>query len=116
MEQSILKSTKKILGLGEDYTPFDLDITTHINASLGVLEQLGVGPIGGFFIESDAELWTDIPEIPANQLAMVKTYIFLRVRLLFDPPTTSYHVTAAKEQLEEYESRLNINREFANGT
>lgn len=116
MEQSILKSTKKILGLGPDYTPFDLDIITHINAAFGILDQLGVGPDGGFYIEDDTAMWTSIPNIPPNQLALVKTYMFLRVKLLFDPPGTSYHVSAAQEQLKEYESRLNIAREYANGT
>ena len=112
MEQSILKSTKKILGLAEDYTPFDLDIITHINAAFSVLDQLGVGPEGGFFIEDDSAVWTDFTS-PSNQLNLVKTYVYLKVRLLFDPPSTGFLVTASNEQLKEYEWRLNTFRECA---
>jgi hypothetical protein len=110
MEESILKSTKKILGLADDYTPFDLDVITHINAAFSILDQLGVGPVGGFLIEDDTTLWADYV-VPPNQLHLIKTYIYLKVRSLFDPPTTSFLITATNDQLKEYEWRLNVFRE-----
>jgi hypothetical protein len=110
MEESILNSTKKILGLAENYLPFDLDILTHINAAFSILDQLGVGPEGGFFIDDATALWSDY-SVPPNQLNLVKTYVFLKVRLLFDPPATSYLIEATNQQLREYEWRLNVFRE-----
>ena len=111
MEESILKSTKKILGLADDYTAFDLDVITHINAAFSILDQLGVGPEGGFFIQDDTDLWTDYVA-PPNQLNLIKTYVYLKVRLLFDPPPTSYLISAATDQIKEYEWRLNSFREW----
>ncbi len=110
MEESILKSTKKILGLADSYTPFDLDVITHINASFSILDQLGVGPLGGFFIEDDSSEWSDY-EAPPNQLNLIKTYVFLKVRMLFDPPGTSFLISAMTDQIKEYEWRLNVFRE-----
>lgn len=111
MEESILKSTKKILGLADDYTPFDLDVITHINSAFSILDQLGVGPAGGFFIEGEREEWSDF-EVPPNQLNLIKTYMFLRVRMLFDPPTTSFLIDAMTKQLNEYEWRIGTFREW----
>jgi hypothetical protein len=110
MEQSILTSTKKILGIAEDYTVFDLDIITHINTAFSTLTQLGVGPAAGFMINDDTEVWTDFI---ANDLQYnaVKTYVFLRVRQLFDPPSTSYLISAFDAQIKELEWRLNVHRE-----
>lgn len=110
MADSILTSTKKILGVADDYTAFDLDIITHINSSFSVLNQLGIGPIGGFFIEDKTETWDDFA-VPPNQLAMARTYIYLKTRMLFDPPTTSYLIEAMNKQIAELEWRINIFRE-----
>lgn len=110
MEQSILNSTKKILGLSADYTAFDLDILTHINTAFATLNQLGVGQLEGLYIEDDQATWADFI-CPTNQLHMVKTYIYLKVKLLFDPPTTSFGIAAAENQLKEHEWRLNTLRE-----
>jgi len=110
MEESILKSTKKILNLADDYTPFDLDIITHINAAFSVLDQLGIGPEGGFSIVDDTTLWSEYTA-PANQLHLVKTYVYLKVRLVFDPPATSFLIEAMNKQIAEYEWRLNVLRE-----
>jgi hypothetical protein len=110
MEESILKSTKKILGLDAAYTPFDLDIITHINAAFSILNQLGVGPREGYAIEDESDTWDEFP-IPPNQLQLVKTYIYLKVRVLFDPPGTSFLLESANNQLKEYEWRLNVFRE-----
>jgi hypothetical protein len=111
MEESILKSTKKILGLADNYTQFDQDVITHINATFSILDQLGVGPSGGFHIEDETEVWADYA-VPPNQLHLIKTYIFLKVRFLFDPPTTSFLIEATNRQIEEYEWRLNVFREW----
>jgi hypothetical protein len=110
MEASILISTKKVLGVTQEYTVYDLDIITFINAAFSILSQLGVGPEEGFMIDDDSAKWSDFV-VPPNQLNLVKTYIYLKVRLLFDPPTTSYLIEATTKQLEEYEWRLNVYRE-----
>lgn len=112
MAGSILTETKKILGIEEDYTAFDLDIMTHINTVFSTLSQLGIGPAGGFAIEDDTATWDDFGDMVVDlELNMVKTYIYLRVRFIFDPPTTSYLLDAMKQQIEEFEWRLNVKRE-----
>ena len=110
MEASILTSTKKILGVAESYEVFDLDILTHINATFATLNQLGIGPTSGFMIEDASAVWADF-DVPQMQLNMVRTYIFLKVRLIFDPPATSFALEAANNQISEYEWRLNVARE-----
>jgi hypothetical protein len=110
MEQSILTSTKKILGIAADYTIFDLDIITHINAAFSTLTQLGVGPAEGFMIEDVDDEWEDFIADDA-QYNSVKSYVYLKVRQLFDPPTTSYLIGAVEKQIQEIEWRLNVHRE-----
>lgn len=110
MADSILDSTKKILGLAADYTPFDLDIITHINGTFSHLNQLGIGPETGFTIEDNEETWDDYA-VPSVQLNLVRTYLFLKVRMLFDPPSTSYLIEAMNRQIQEHEWRLNVFRE-----
>jgi len=105
-----LTDVKKVLGIDDTYTAFDVDIMLHINTIFSVLEQLGLGPEGGYMISSKDDTWdaflgTDL------RLNSVKTYMYLRVRLLFDPPATSYAMAAMKEQYEELEWRLNVTRE-----
>lgn len=111
METSILTSTKKMLGIPEDYDVFDHDVITHINSAFSTLTQLGVGPSTGFMIEDDSAVWTDFIVDDDLEYNSVKTYIYLRVRQLFDPPTTSYLITAFDEQIKELEWRLNVHRE-----
>src|SRR5580765_5818246 len=111
MEQSILISTKKILGLPQDYTVFDLDVITHINTAFSTLTQLGVGPPEGFMIEDESEVWDDFINPPDHQYNSVKSYVFLKDRQLFDPPQTSYLITAMEKQIQELEWRLNVHRE-----
>lgn len=111
METSILTSTKKILGIAADYTVFDLDIITHINSSLSTLSQLGVGPALGFAIEDDSANWVDFIADNDPFYNSVKTYVYLRVRQVFDPPTTSYQIAAFNDQIKELEWRLNVTRE-----
>jgi hypothetical protein len=112
MEKSILNSTKKILGIAEDYTVFDLDIITHINSAFSTLTQLGVGPANGFMIEDATPVWADFIESDL-QYNSVKSYVFLKVRQLFDPPATSYLISAVERQIQELEWRLNVHREEA---
>lgn len=111
MEQSILTSTKKILGISPDDESFDLDIITHINSEFSTLNDLGVGPAEGFVIEDESAEWTSYFADDPIKLSKVKTCIYLRTRLLFDPPTQSFLIAAIKEQLQEAEWRLNTHRE-----
>lgn len=106
IEDSILLSVKKKLGLDPTLTQFDPDIIMAINTSLNILTQLGVGPVEGISISSENDTWDQLigDEIRLN---MVKTYVWLRTRLIFDPPTTNALLASVKEQIEEYEVRLN---------
>lgn len=110
MSDSILTNTKKALNLADEYTAFDEDVIMHINSVFSTLNQLGVGPIEGFMISDKVPTWAAFLE-GDSRLNHVKTYVYLRVRYLFDPPTTGYHVTAMKEQIQELEWRLNVQRE-----
>lgn len=110
MSDSILTSIKKNLGLDEAYTVFDPDILIYINSAFSTLTQLGVGPAEGFMIEDKTATWdTFLGADP--RLNAVKTYIQLRVRMLFDPPQTSYLVDAMQKQIQEHEWRLNVHME-----
>ena len=105
MNDSILLSIKKMLGLPEEYDAFDLDIITHINSVFSILMQIGVGPVKGFMIEDKTAIWTDyIQDTSLYQL--VKSYMVLKVRLLFDPPMSSAVLESYKTQANEYEWRL----------
>lgn len=110
MEQSILKSVKKLIGLGESYTPYDQDILTYINSAFSTLNQLGIGPAAGFAIEDDTTTW-DAFIGNDYRLSSVKTYVHIHVRLLFDPPSTSYAIAAFEKQIEQLTWRLNVTRE-----
>ena len=110
MTESILDSTKKILGIEADYPAFDVDIIMHINSALATLTQLGVGPDEGYMIEdSDAE-WGDFLD-GDPRLNPVKSYVFLKTRVVFDPPTTSFVLSALQEQIKEHEWRINVDVE-----
>lgn len=104
--ESILTSVKKILGIQEDYTHFDADIIMHINAVFATLHQLGVGPKEPFVIFDNSAVWSDFIE-DKMELQMVKTYMGLKVRLVFDPPQNTATAEAYKSMCEEYEWRLN---------
>lgn len=110
MTDSILNSVKKMCGLGEEYKAFDPDIIIYTNTAFSTLEQLGVGPAGGFAIEDESATWDTFL---GNDLRLnsVKTYVYLRVRMLFDPPTTSYLIKALDDQRLELEWRLNTTME-----
>ncbi len=109
---SILTSMKKLLGIAEEYTVFDTDIIMHINSVFTILNQLGVGPSDGFSISDSTAVWTDfIDETP--QLELVKSYMHLRVKLLFDSSTMSGTVAdAINRQISEFEWRLQVGAEL----
>lgn len=110
MEQSILTSTKKLLGLDASYTAFDLDILMHINSALATLNQLGVGPEEGLTIEDATPTWASL--IGSDpRLNSVKNYVYLSTRLIFDPPTTSHQEEAFRKQLDELAWRINAYKE-----
>ena len=108
--ESILISIKKLLGVAEEYTQFDLDIIMSINSALMSLNQLGIGPDTGFIITSTAEVWTDFIG-DKKDIESVKSYIYLKSRLMFDPPSNSFLVDAIERQIKELEWRINIQAE-----
>jgi hypothetical protein len=110
LSTSILNSTKKILGVTADDPVFDLDIITHINSAFSTLCQLGVGPANGFMIEDDSAQWDDFLG-DDRRFNSVRSYVYLKVRMLFDPPTTSYLLDAMRKQIEEFEFRLQVDAE-----
>lgn len=110
MEESILISIKKLLGITNDYTQFDTDIIIHINTAFVSLNQLGVGPEEGFMIEDASAVWEDF--IGDNKkLNSVQTYIYLKVKLVFDPPLNPSVLEANKQTINELEWRLNVESE-----
>lgn len=105
--ESILNNTKKMLGIAADYTHFDSDIIVHINSTFMTLNQLGVGPEDPAFISSEVETWSSVFG-STKHIEAIKSYVYLKVRLLFDPPTSSTVLEAMNKQAAEYEWRLNI--------
>jgi hypothetical protein len=111
--ESILDSIKKLLGVSEEYTQFDNDIIMHINTVFMNLTQIGVGPTAGFLIEDNGAIWTDFVDLENEiQLNAVKTYVYLKVKLLFDPPLSSSVVQSINNMISELEWRLNAVVDF----
>lgn len=107
MEESILLSLKKLLGIDKEVTDFDTDLIIHINSVFTILYQLGVGPSTPFVITGETETWKDFLN-DESMIALVKSYMYLKVRLVFDITTlTSGQVDAFKNQIAEFEARLN---------
>lgn len=142
MDTSILNTIKKLLGPSQDLTDFDTDIIVHINNAFSILDDLGVGPTGGFYITDASSTWSDYinsaniikdsngknildnvndsiqdssPKPYYNNkrviLNKVKTYVYLKTKLHFDPPTNSALLESMKESIKELEWRLNVNAE-----
>lgn len=107
MEESILLSIKKLLGLDGDYQAFDEDVVVHINTALSILRQLGIGPKNGFKITGSNETWGDFLG-DSDKLEMAKTFVYTRVKPIFDPPSNSFVLSALKEESTELAWRLNI--------
>jgi len=105
--ENILTSIKKMLGITEDYTYFDQDLIIHINSALAILTQLGVGPPGGFSIQDEGATWSDFLS-DASKLEFVKSYIHLKVKLLFDPPLSSAVIESMNRMLSEFEWRIQV--------
>ena len=105
--ESILTSIKKLLGIAEDYTQFDSDLIMHINTVFLNLTQLGVGPEEGFSIQNENDAWSDFIDNNA-QLQAVKSYMYLKVKLLFDPPLSSSVIESMNRMIAELEFRLNV--------
>ena len=104
---SILTSVKKLLGLTEEYTAFDPDLIMHINSVLMILRQMGVGPEKGFSISDATATWSDFMA-DCSDIEAVKSYVALKVRLLFDPPQSSSTMEATKNLISELEWRLYV--------
>nr|DAQ20081.1 MAG TPA: hypothetical protein [Caudoviricetes sp.] len=104
---SILTSIKKLLGIAEEYTHFDSDIIMHINSVFMILSQLGVGPDGGFHIEDDTTEWTEYLQ-DTSLLNTVKSYMYLKVKLLFDPPISSAAIDSMNRIISEFEWRISV--------
>lgn len=103
---SILNDVKHLLGLMPEDTSFDMDIIIHINSAFGTLNQMGVGPQEGYMITDASQEWSEFFNNP--RLNAVMSYVYLKVRLAFDPPKTGFELTAIKEQIQELEFRLNV--------
>lgn len=114
VSESILLSVKKMLGLDKDYDVFDPELIIHINTVFGTLHQLGVGPEDQFRISGDSETWSEF-DTEGEQVDEVKTYVYLRVKLLFDPPSSSFVLSSFKEQIQVLEWRLNVKADEIKG-
>lgn len=104
---SILTSIKKLLGIQEDYTHFDADLVMHINSVFMILNQLGVGPLNGFSIIDESSTWEDFLG-DDTRLESVKSYMHLKVKIMFDPPMSSAVMEAMNNMIKELEWRLNV--------
>ena len=114
MESSILNTIKNLLGLDDNYTPFDQQILVFINGAMMVLQQLGVGPLKGFIVTDYTQTWGDF--LPSDiMLDGVKHYIFLYVKMAFDPPASSVVMESMEKQKSELEWRLREQAEFYPG-
>lgn len=106
--ESILTSIKKMLGITEECTDFDAAIIMHINSVFMILRRFGVGPKDGFVIEDEMPIWDDfLPDGTLTKMAAVKTYVYLKVKLVFDPPLSSSTVESMNRMISELEWRLN---------
>lgn len=109
-KDSILKSVKNALGVGTDYDPFDDELIMHINSVFATLHQLGVGPKTPFAIGDENDLWSAF--IGENKaIESVRTYVYAKVRLIFDPPTSMFGTQSLEKVCQEYEWRLNVQGE-----
>lgn len=108
MEDSILRSVRKVCGPGAESGDFDTDLIIHINSVLSILQQLGVGPENGYYVDSDVQTWEDYLGEDSLHLNMVKSYLCAKVRLLFDPPVSSAVLNSLEHMCSEFEWRSNV--------
>lgn len=112
MNESILTSIKKLLGITEDYEHFDADLIIHINSVFMILMQLGLGPKDGFSISDKTAVWSDFLGDNITWLDGTKSYVYMKVRLLFDPPQSGAHMNSMEELCDEFEYRLRLENDF----
>lgn len=110
--ESILTSIKKVLGIYEADTSFDVDIIMHINTVLMILRQMGIGPSEGFSVINSYNTWDDYLS-DSSLIEAVKTYVALKVRLIFDPPASSAIIEAMNRTISELEWRLNVQADYS---
>ena len=110
MNESILTTIKKLLGVPEDYEHFDTDIIIHINSVFMILNQLGVGPSDGFSISDKTAVWSDFVS-DNKKFEAIKSYVYMKVRLMFDPPSQSSVMECMNRMINEMEWRLNSEAE-----
>ncbi len=108
MEESILNTIKMMLGPDDSYDVFDTEIIIHINTALSILTQLGVGPKKGFRITGPDETWDDFISDGSVDLEGIKSYIYMKVKMIFDPPANSFVMKAMEDSCKELEWRLNV--------
>ena len=109
--ESILTSIKKLIGITEDYKHFDTDLIIHINSVFMILSQMGIGPDNGFSISDETTIWNDYLSEGNKNFEAVKTYMYLKTRIVFDPPQSSSTMEAMKQTISELEWRLNVEAE-----
>ena len=111
MDEDILVTVKKMLGLAEDYGPFDTDIIVAINSAFGTLLQLGAGPAEGFHIDGYGAKWSDFTD-DERTIRLIKEYVYLRARLVFDLPSTSFAINALQDRATELGWRIMNEAEY----
>lgn len=108
--ESILESMKRMIGISDDDDSFDTDLIIDINSIFTILNQLGAGPPNGFEIIDSREVWTDfMPDI--SKINLIKSYVYLKLKLMFDPPASSSVMDAMNRQISEFEWRISISCE-----
>jgi len=113
--ESILTETKKIVGLADEYTAFDVDMILFINAALSTAEQAGAGLTAKISITDKNDSWASLG-LDENNLALLKNYVYLKAKLMFDPPQTSFAIEAMERQIESLEYRMNVNSQMKAAT
>ena len=113
LDESILNSVKKLLGIQEEYEQFDPDIIMHVNSAFMILNQIGAGPEDGFRIVDETAVWKDFTKDKLN-LESVKTDIYLRVKLMFDPPLSSIVTESINRMISEFEWRIQLAADVSN--
>ena len=107
MANSIFNSVKKVVGLLRDDDSFDEDILLHINSVVSTLRQLGLSIPSGFYVRDDVQTWRDLLG-EFRDLDLVKSYMTMKVRLMFDPPSSSFGLKSMEEMTKEFEWRINV--------
>lgn len=107
MDESILTSIKKFIGIPEDYKVFDPDLILLINSEFSTLHQVGVGTSSAFRIEDESSVWSDFSG-DKDYIESVKELIGIRVKMIFDPPANSFVMEALKSKADELTWRLNV--------